>query len=74
MTRLQIKYCNTEEEANEFLKTLSVSVGPTSSGFGSNKLHTIQYCAGVHGNSTNDDISINSGITAIIQFFVEVDD
>ena len=77
MKRLQIKYCYSEEEANEFLKTLTVD------NLEYPRLHAVQYCAKVSGdgiekNYADDDgvtakAQVNSDIIAIVQYFVEVE-
>lgn len=77
MKRLQIKYCYSEEEVNEFLKTLAVD------NIGCPRLHTIQYCSKVSGDGVeknyadNDGVTakaqVNSDIIAIVQYFVEVE-
>ena len=71
---LQVKYCYTEEELNEFLKTLTVNSVKLPS------LHSIQYCARVSGGdnvSFSPDgekevlTSIKSEVIAVVQYFVE---
>jgi len=81
--KLQIKYCYTEDEANDFLRTLSIdavngrAVYPV--------LSAIQYCAKVQGDGyENINAEPDTGITAkakveseliaIIQYFIEVND
>ncbi len=83
MRKLQIKYCYTEDEANDFLRTLSLdavngrAVYPALSG--------IQYCAKVQGDGyENINAEPDTGITAkakveseiiaIIQYFIEVNE
>lgn len=73
MKRLQIKYCYSEEEANEFLKTLTVDDLKYP------RLHSIQYCAKVSGDGVetekaNEDgitaqAQVNSDIIAVVQYF-----
>ena len=77
MKRLQIKYCYSEAEANEFLKTLSVD------NLGYPRLHTVQYCARVSGDGIETaeanaegitaQAQVNSDIIAVVQYFVEVE-
>ena len=77
MKRLQIKYCYSEEEANEFLKTLTID------SIDYPKLHSIQYCAKVSGdgveknyaddNGVTAKAQVNSDVIAIVQYFVEVE-
>ena len=77
MKTLQIKYCYTEEDANQFLKKFDLGndvVYP--------RLQSIQYCNKVNGDAvdlaeaTVDGITghgfVNSDIIAIIQYVDEV--
>ena len=66
MKALQVKYCYSEEEANEFLKTLSVD------GLTCPRLHAIQYCPKASVSGNNDSIEGQCNVVAIIQYFVEV--
>lgn len=73
---LQIKYCYSEEEANEFLKTLTVD------NLEFPRLHSIQYCSKVSGDGIETaeanaegitaQAQVNSDIIAVVQYFVEV--
>ena len=76
MKKLQVKYCYSEEETNNFLLTLSVSNLEYPC------LHSIQYMAKMHGDGgqeynadgeLRDKISIGSDVIAMIQYFVEVE-
>ncbi len=77
MKRLQIKYCYSEAETNEFLKTLSVD------NLEYPRLHTVQYCARVSGDGIETaeanaegitaQAQVNSDIIAVVQYFVEVE-
>ena len=66
MKALQVKYCYSEEEANEFLKTLSED-GATCP-----RLHTIQYYPKASVSGNNDSIEGRCNVVAIIQYSVEV--
>ena len=76
MKKLQVKYCPTEKELNDFLKTLSV----TSLDYP--YLHNIQYLPKVYGNGVETDEPNAEGVTAkadvgcdiiaIVSYFVEV--
>lgn len=77
MARLQVKYCYSEEETNDFLKTLTVG------GVDYPRLHNIQYCAKVQGdgvetekadaNGVTAQAKVNSDVIAIVQYFVEIE-
>ena len=62
-TIVQVKYCYTEEELNEFLKTLHTEAGLKP------RLHSIQYCATVEGKGNNDSAEVGSSVVAIVQYF-----
>lgn len=75
MKKLQIKYCYSEVEANEFLKTLNVDELKYP------RLHSVQYCAKVNGNGIETaeanaegitaQAQVNSDIIAVVQYFIE---
>ena len=75
MKRLQVKYCSTEKELNEFLKTLSI----TSMEYP--YIHNIQYLPKVYGNGVETEKADENGVTAkadvgsdimaIVSYFVE---
>ena len=80
MKVLQIKYCYTEDEANEFLKTLYVDNWEKGE-LAYPRLFNIQYCAKVQGdgvetaeadeNGVTATAQVNSDIIAIVQYFIE---
>ena len=86
MRKLQIKYCYTEEETNNFLRTLSIGLsGEVNGKTVSPTLQGIQYCAKVQGDGyesqyAEDDTGITakakveSEVIAIVQYFIEVND
>ena len=85
MRKLQIKYCYTEDEANNFLRALSLSLGEVNGKVAYPVLNGIQYCAKVQGDGyENINAEPDTGITAkakveseviaIIQYFIEVND
>jgi hypothetical protein len=73
MKRFQIKYCYSEEEANEFLKTITVDDLKYP------RLHSDQYYPRVSGDGVetekaNEDgitaqAKVNSDLIAVIQYF-----
>ena len=75
MKKLQVKYCPTENELNEFLKTLSVT------SLSCPYLHNIQYLPKVYGNGVETENADENGVTAkadvgcdimaIVSYFVE---
>lgn len=74
---LQVKYCYSEEEVNDFLKTLHTQASLTP------RLHNISYMADVHGKggqeydidgNLRDKMSISNDIVAIVQYFVTKND
>ena len=80
MKILQIKYCYTEDEANEFLKTLYVDNWEKGE-LAYPRLSNIQYCAKVQGDGVEKNFAdengvtataqVNSDIIAIVQYFIE---
>ena len=80
MKKLQVKYCYSETELNEFLLTLGVSGVETA--IGRPMLHSVQYCPRQTGKSfdyyTEDgqksEISITGGVIAIVQYLIEVEE
>lgn len=70
MKRLQIKYCYTEEETNEFLKTLPcVADGE----YNKNKLYSIQFINKVEGNGTETSCKVGTDVIAIVEYFVDME-
>lgn len=79
MKRLQVKYCPTEKELNDFLKTLNVSGLSTEYPY----IHNIQYLPKVHGDGVETKEADEEGVTAkanvgcdivaIVSYFVHVD-
>ena len=75
MKVFQIKYCHSEEETNEFLKTLHVEELKYP------RLHSVQYCARVSGNGVETQYANAEGITAqaqidsdviaVVQYFIQ---
>ncbi len=70
MRRLQVKYCTSEKELNEFLTTLNVdstSVFP--------RLHNINYIVKPEGEGTvsgeEGSATVGAEVIAIVQYFVE---
>lgn len=57
---VQVKYCYTEEELNEFLKTLNFSTLSDTSP----TLFNIQYMANMHGDGVEKHYADNEGIIA----------
>lgn len=71
MERLQVKYVKTEEELNEFLKTLHVYEK-----YGEKKypvLGSIQYVGLVSCEGNNDSIKAGTNVMAAVQYFIEVE-
>lgn len=62
-TIVQVKYCYTEEELNEFLKTLHTEAGLKP------RLHSIQYVSTVDGGGHDDTFSVVNSIVAVVQYF-----
>ena len=62
---VQVKYCFSEEELNNFLKTLHVAGDLLP------RLHTIQYMANVRGDVQEDKGSISNSVIAMVQYFIE---
>lgn len=81
MKRLQVKYCYSDKEANDFLKTLEIPTGEKQSyDYYKKYLVNVQYMAKVHGDGIETESADKDGVTArvtvgndviaIIQYFV----
>jgi hypothetical protein len=72
---LQIKYCYTEQETNEFLKSLDLYKEGTSleicdaQGYFKKYLSGITYFPRVQGEGDADKSSVSSDILAVVQYF-----
>ena len=82
MKRLQIKYCYSEKETNEFLMTLACDNWEEGK-IAYPRLANVQYMANVRGDGVqteeaNDNgvvanMTINNDIIAIVHYFIEVE-
>ena len=80
MKRLQIKYCYSEQEANEFLMTLACDNWEEGK-IAYPRLANVQYMANMHGHGIETEdadeegvkakVTIGNDIIAIVQYFVE---
>ena len=67
---LKVKYCYTEEEVNSFLETMPFEVFHDKEEEKSvSKLYGITYLPSPNGGGTEDDISYNTDIVAIVQYW-----
>ena len=82
MKILQIKYCYSEQEANDFLKTLHVDNWEKGE-LAYPRLANVNYMARVQGDGVEKNYADNEGVTAkaqvnsdiiaIVQYFIEVE-
>ena len=63
---LQVKYVTSEQELNDFLKTLSVN----SLDKEYPKLQAVQYIAQLNYKGTAEDIDVQTRVLAAVQYFV----
>lgn len=68
MEKLQVKFCHSLDELNEFLKTLSVTNSTCP------HLHTIQYLPDMSAKGNVDIFDINSSVVSIVQYFVDIEE
>ncbi len=62
---IQVKYCYSEEELNEFLKTLHTDAALAP------RLHNIQYLPNVNGEGDDSKVSISNSVIAIVQYWTK---
>ena len=63
-TRIQVKYCYSESDLNQFLSTLSVETGYP-------RLHNIQYLMNVNATQGSESLSFEGSIIAMVQYFTK---